>query len=255
MKPAALRGIAILLASALWTMPVRAGDVVSLNLCTDEFLVLLAPERIAALSPLARDPSLSVVASSAKTLPWVRADAEAVLMLHPSLVLAGPYGAQTTLAILTRAGMRVERTTLPQDFGAIRAETSRLAALLGVPARGAALLADMDARLASVPPHPALRALALAPRGYTAPVGSLEDSVLRAAGLINAGTGARVGLEAIVAHPPALLVEDLTPDYPSLATDMLRHPALSRIPRRFVPPALLACGGPWSARAVEMLAS
>ena len=36
--------------------------VVSLNLCTDQMLVLLAPEKVAALSPLARDPALSFVA-------------------------------------------------------------------------------------------------------------------------------------------------------------------------------------------------
>jgi iron complex transport system substrate-binding protein len=240
-------------AGALLTTPARAGDVVSLNLCTDEFLVLLAPDRVAALSPLARDPSLSVVAATARHLPWVRADAEAVLMLHPALVLAGPYGAQTTLAVLAQAGLRVVRTALPRNFAAIRAETSRLAGLLGVPARGAALLAKMDARLAAIPRHPPLRALALAPRGYTAAAGSLEDAVLRAAGLVNAGTGARVGLEAILAHPPDLLVVQQAPDFPSLATDMLQHPALAGIPRRSVPPALLACGGPWTAQAVQIL--
>ena len=43
--------------------------VVSLNLCTDQMLVLLAPEKIAALSPLARDPALSFVAPQAAHLP------------------------------------------------------------------------------------------------------------------------------------------------------------------------------------------
>ena len=68
-------------------------------------LVLLAPEKIAALSPLARDPALSFVAPQAAHLPIVRASAEAVLRLHPDLVLAAPYGAQTTLALL-QAGAR-----------------------------------------------------------------------------------------------------------------------------------------------------
>nr|WP_283949843.1 ABC transporter substrate-binding protein [Limobrevibacterium gyesilva] len=234
--------------------PAQAGGVVSLNLCTDEFLVLLAPQRIAALSPLARDPALSVVAEAARNFPWVRPDAEAVLALHPDLVLAGPYGAQTTLAALERRGVPVERTRLPQDFAAIRAETRRLAELLGAPARGLALLVEMDSRLAAVPRRPPLRALPLQARGYTAPPRSLEDAVLHAAGLINAGTGARLGLEAVVADPPALLVVAQAPDYPSLATDLLQHPALAGIPRRSIPPALLACGGPWTVRAVELLA-
>jgi iron complex transport system substrate-binding protein len=242
------------MALLLLAAPVRAGDVVSLNLCTDEFLVLLAPARVAALSPLARDPALSVVAAAAAELPWVRADAEAVLRLHPALVLAGPYGAQTTLAVLRQAGVRVDTTVLPQDFPAIRAETLRLAALLGAPGRGAALVAEMAARLAAISPHPPLRALALAARGYTAPAESLEGAMLRAAGLDNAGSGARLGLEAIAAHPPDLLVVQQAPDFPSLGTDMLRHPALAGIPVRGVPPALMACGGPWTARAVALLA-
>jgi iron complex transport system substrate-binding protein len=238
----------------LLAAPARAGDVVSLNLCTDDFLVKLAPARVAALSPLARDPALSVVASAAAHLPWVRADAEAVLRLHPALVLAGPYGAQTTLAALRRAGLRVVETRLPDSFPEIRAETMRLAVLLGVPARGAALLARMNARLAGIHRTPRLRALPLAPRGYSSGPGTLEDAVLRAAGLVNMATGRRLGLEAILVDRPNLLVVASTPEFPSLATDMLRHPALRGIPRRRLPPALLACGGPWTARAVQLLA-
>ncbi|MDE2574137.1 MAG: ABC transporter substrate-binding protein [Rhodospirillales bacterium] len=232
----------------------RAGDVVSMNLCTDDYLVLLAPERIAALSPLARDPSLSVVAAQARHLPWVRADGEAVMNLHPSLVLAAPYGAQTTVAVLEGLGVRIERIALAQDFAAIRKETRRLAALLGVPARGESLIAAMDQDLSGVRTGRKLRALALAPRGYAAGPGTLEDSVLRAAGLDDIGRGGRLGLEAILAARPQLLVVADAPGFPSLATDMLTHPILAAIPRRALPPALLACAGPWSAAAVAMLA-
>ena len=70
-----------LLAALLFCHGAQAAGVVSLNLCTDQYLVQLAPEQVAALSPLARDPSLSVVAAEAARLPWVRADAEAVLKL------------------------------------------------------------------------------------------------------------------------------------------------------------------------------
>jgi iron complex transport system substrate-binding protein len=231
-----------------------AERVVSLNLCTDQFLVLLAPEKAVALSPLARDPALSVVAGRAASMPWVRADAEAVLELRPDLVLAGPFGARTTLAALERRGVRVERTAMPQDFAAIRAETRRFAALLGATAKGEALLGTMDRTLAAVVPRPRLRALALQARGYAAGPGSLADSVLLAAGMTDAGAGRRLSLEAIAADPPDLLVTAAAPEYPSLATDLLAHPVLAGIPRRTWPPALLACGGPWTARAVALLA-
>jgi iron complex transport system substrate-binding protein len=243
--------IAILLA-----IPAPAAErVVSLNLCSDQMLVLLAPEQVAALSPLARDPALSFVAARAATMPVVRGSAEAVLRLHPDLVLAGDFGAQTTVALLEQEGVPVWRLDLPQDFAAIWAQTTRLAARLGVPERGAALIAAMDAVLRSVrPPAHRITAIALEPRGYTAGPGSLMDAVLRAAGLTNAADGRPLGLEALLRHAPDLLVVPVSPAYASLATDMLDSPAVAAIPRREVPPPLTICAGPFTAQAVAMLA-
>ncbi|MGA9015943.1 MAG: ABC transporter substrate-binding protein [Acetobacteraceae bacterium] len=229
--------------------------VVSLNLCTDQMLVLLAPEKIAALSTLARDPSLSYVAPQAVQLPIVRASAEAVLRLRPDLVVAAPYGAQTTLALLQQEGVPVLRVALPHDFAGIREMTRLLAATLGVPQRGEALLAAMDARLDKLlkPDHD-VRALVWEPRGLTAGPGTLMDAVLRAAGLDNASDGSRASLETLLRHPPDVLVVQTVPSYPSLATALLDHPALAGLPRREIPPALTICAGPFSAEAAALLA-
>ena len=228
--------------------------VVSLNLCTDQMLVLLAPEKIAALSPLARDPSLSYVAEKAAHLPTVRASAEAVLRLHPDLVLAAPYGAQTTLALLAQERIPQLRITLPRDFAGIRRMTRLLAVTLGVPERGEALIAAMDAKLAALPrpEHPA-RALVWEPRGFTAGPGTLMDAVLRAAGLDNASDGRSVSVEALLRRPPDLLVVPTDPAYPSLATELLDHPALAHLRRRAIPPVLAICAGPFNAEAAAML--
>jgi iron complex transport system substrate-binding protein len=234
--------------------PAVAARVVSLNLCTDEYLALLAPEQVAGLTPLARDPSLSVVAEQAARLPTVRADAEAVLRLHPDLVLAAPYGAQTTLTLLKQRGLRMDVADLPTDFDGIRRTTRHFAALLGVPARGETLLAAMDATLRAIPARPPRDALFLEPRGWTAAAGSLAHAVMSAAGLRDQGNGRLVGLEMLATHPPALLVTPESSGFPSLATDLLRHPALAAIPRVTVPPALIACAGPWSAQAAAILA-
>jgi iron complex transport system substrate-binding protein len=248
----------LLLAALLLARPQPANAlqrVVSLNLCSDELLVLLAPAQIAALSPLARDPALSAVAATAAALPVVPASAEAVLRLHPDLVLAGAYGAQTTRALLQQAGVPVRRLTMPEDFAGIRAQTRQVAGWLGVPARGAALVAAMDATLAAIP-RPARRITAIAwePRGYTAGPGSLLDAVLRAAGLANIGRGGRLGLEALLRRPPDLLVVPQAPAFPSLATALLDSPAVAGIPRRALPPALTTCAGPFTAQAAAMLA-
>ncbi len=250
-----LVAIALALAPALPAMaaPER---VVSLNLCTDQMLVLLAPEKIAALSRLARDPALSYVADRAAAYPAVRPYAETVLALKPDLVLAGSFGAQATLALLERQGIQVLRVGLPRDFAQIRAEIRTLAAALGVPERGEALIADMDARLASVRPPSGrrLRALAWEPRGYTPGPGSLSHAVLEAAGLDDMATGRHVGLEQLLLHPPDLLVTPPPARFPSLATDLLHHPATRGIPRREIPPDLTICAGPFTAEAVQRLA-
>jgi iron complex transport system substrate-binding protein len=247
----------VILVLVFWlaSFPAWAGGVVSLNLCTDQLLVLLAPERVAALEPLARDPALSFVAGQAAALPRVPADAEAVLRLHPDLVLAGDYGAQTTVAVLRRRGLRVVQVPEAEDFDAIEAQITQVAGLLGVPARGTAMVADMRARLAALPHAPAgTSALFWEARGYTAGPGSRGDAVLRAAGLRNEGTGGVVGMETLLRNPPDLLVTQTAPGYPSMATDLAEAPVLKRLRHLRVPPALLICGGPFTVTAAEMLA-
>ena len=230
-----------------------APDVVSLNLCTDQYLLALAPQRAAAVTFLARDRELSAMAAAAAEIPTVRADAEAVLVLRPVLVLAAPWGARATLDALTRRGVTVERIDPPTDFASIRATTRHLGARLGAAARAEALLAAMDAMLA-VPRTAQGGAIALEPRGLTAGPGSLRDAVLRAAGLTNAGDGRQLSLEALARAPAVLLVVAPPPSYPARATEFLAHPVLAHHPRREVPPHLIICGGPWSAGAVALLA-
>jgi hypothetical protein len=53
------------LLALLLTTPAHALRVVSLNLCADDYAALLAPESVAALTPLAADPSVSPVAEAA----------------------------------------------------------------------------------------------------------------------------------------------------------------------------------------------
>jgi len=233
-----------------------AERVVSLNLCTDQWLVLLAPEQVAGLSPLARDPSLSFVAEAATRLLMVRASAEAVMDRHPDLVLGARFGAQTTLALLERAGLRVERLDIPTDFPGIRVALRAVATLLGVPERAGPLLAAMDAAL---PPAPRsataqpIQALVWEPRGWTSGPGTMMDAVVRAAGMVDAGSGRRVGLEALLRHPPDLLVLPEAAAGASLATEMLRHPAVRGIPVRSIPTTLTICPGPFTAEAVVRL--
>jgi iron complex transport system substrate-binding protein len=126
-------------------------------------------------------------------------------------------------------------------------------ALLGASAKAEALLGAMRATLAAAPPARGRTAMVLEPRGYVAGHLTLAAAVLRAAGYADAGLAGQPGLEALLIHPPDLLVTATAPRFPSLATDLLRHPALAAIPRRTIPPPLLLCGGPWTAAAILLL--
>ncbi len=244
----------LLLALGLsWSGPCYARRVVSLNLCTDQLAVLLAPEEIVALEPLARDPALSFVAAQASHLPTVRADAEAVLALAPDLVLAGTYGAQTTIALLRARGLHVVQFADPTGFAQVADQVTQVAALLGKRLDGARMVAAMWRRLAAVPKRHATAVLWQA-GGWSAGPGSFGDAVLRAAGLTNLGTGGRIGLEALLAARPDLLVTEQAARFPSLATDLAWHPALRAVSHSVVPSPLLVCEGPFSVGAVEALA-
>ena len=242
-----------LLAAAFWPTLAHGERVVSLNLCTDQLLVLLAPEQVTALEPLARDPALSFVAAQAAHLPMVRADAEAVLALHPDLILAGAYGAQTTLALLRARGLRVIQTADPTSFAEIAAQITDIAHVLHAEAKGQALTRMMWNRLAAIHPRAGTAIFAEA-GGWTAGHASFGDAVLRAAGLSNVGSGGRMGTESLLAAHPDLLVTDQPARFPSMATDLAWHPALRALPRRTLDPSLLVCPGPFSVDAVEALA-
>ncbi|WP_439580013.1 ABC transporter substrate-binding protein [Elioraea sp.] len=251
------------LALALAAGPVAAKPqrVVSLNLCADQFVVALAERgRIAALSPLAADPSLSAVAADVAWLPRVRTVAEEVLPLRPDLAIAGPWGAARVAAMLEARGVTVLRLGLAEDFDAILDHLRAVAAALGETARGEALAASIARDLAAIPPRAdAPRALVWQARGFVPGRGTLPDAVLRAAGLVNAAPFAGYGfvpLERLLADPPDLVVTAPAAGPPSLSEALLEHPALARaaIPRARIDPAWLACGGPQTVRAAAALA-
>ncbi len=237
--------------------------VVSLNLCADQFLVLLLPrDRIAALSPLADDPTLSAVAGRAAGIRRVAPLAEAVLPLAPDLAVAGPWGGAGAASVLERRGIPVLRLGLAETFSAIEEQLLRIGEALGEGETASRLAAEMRTALDALPPAPREkpRALVWQARGFVPGAGTLADSVLVAAGFANAapfrGYGF-VALEALLASPPSLLVTAPPGGPASLSTALTNHPAIARaaIPRATVDPALLACGSPLTVDAAVTLAA
>jgi iron complex transport system substrate-binding protein len=233
--------------------------IVSLNACLDVMLVHLADRRqIAALSHYAREPQGSTIAAVAKTLPSIWESAEEVISIQPDLVLASRHSAPATRNALQRLGVPVERFSVPKTVAESRDQVSRVARLVGRPARGEALLARIDAALAAARPPVgtrALTALIYQPNGFSPGPGTLADELMTLAGFENVArryglkTWGNVPLERVLADPPeVLLVGEVSPGARSWADRVMTHPALKALDGRLrqarVPERLLYCGGP-----------
>ncbi len=270
--------IAVLLWGLLFPSAVGAGNVparaappqriVSLTVCTDQLLLdLVEHDRIAALSYLAVDPTLSAKVEEARGFKGVHGMAEEVLALEPDLVIAQEYSTTATVSLLRRLGFRVVLVPLATDFEGMRRAIRTIAEAVGKPARGEAMIAAFDARIAAAAPQGAERPRAIAydVNSIVSGRGTLIDAALGAAGFHNAardralGPGDRMPLEEIVADPPELIVLANAPDtFRSTVSDNLRHPAFASVlqsrPHMSIAMPLWLCATPQIAGAVEELA-
>ena len=269
-----MAAILALVASTADAAGPRPQRVVSMNLCTDQLVLLLAARgRIASVSYLAFDPEVSYFADAAQELQanhGLHANhglAEEILPLRPDLILAGTYTTRATVAVLRRFGHRVLTLDPADGFDAIRRNIQTVALALGDPAKAERIIAEFDRRLSAITPDRNAtppRAIVLQPRGMTTGPGSLADGILRTAGLQNLSADLGVTgmgflpLERIIqAGPDLLVVAARAEGRPSLAHHALRHPAyaaIGRAGRVELPASLWTCGGPQAADAVELLA-
>jgi iron complex transport system substrate-binding protein len=184
--------------------------VMSLDQCADQDVLALAPRgSIVGLSHRAgaRD---SFLRAQSVGLPRRRASSEAVLAAGPQVVVAYWGGDPRLSALLARRGIAVVTIGEASSFDGVRANVRRVAAALGQPARGEAVVARMNAELAAA--RGAWRgrsALYLTPSGFTAGPGTMIDAILTGAGLSGAAGHAGFGpvsLERLVTDPPSAFV-------------------------------------------------
>jgi iron complex transport system substrate-binding protein len=241
---------------------VRAGKpqrIVSLNPCLDVILVQVADlSQIAALSHYARDSYSSTFAPLARTLPFTYETAEEVLALSPDLVMTGRHSSLATRNALDRLKISTALFGVPETVADSLDQVREVAALVGHPERGEALVARIEAALAKAAPKPGtpkLSALVFMPGGFASGPGTLMDEMMGRMGLENAATryglkrSMNVPLELVIADPPDLLMSgEPWPGAPSWAVRVMTHPALSHVAghmqRATFPERLLFCGGP-----------
>lgn len=249
------------------TQPQR---IVSLNLCTDQLLLLLVErERIASLSRFAADPAWSWLADAAAGIPTNRGQAEEVLRFGPDLVLTSQFSATLAANLLERLGHPVVRLGFASTLEEVYAQIREIAVLTGTSAEGDILIAgiadridrtsaDLYSRLAGK------RALFLASNGFSYGSGTLQDAFLHDVGLRNIAAEAGVRGPApmplellLVARPDFIFHDPLTPLDTQLAHPLLLHPALAALGegtrRLTLPEAWFQCAGPQVALAWESL--
>ncbi|WCT75150.1 ABC transporter substrate-binding protein [Sphingomonas naphthae] len=253
--PIALAALALLGAA-----PAPPKRIVSVNLCADQYLLALAdPAQIAGLTSNAADPDMSAAAAQARGHHIMRKSAEERLALDPDLILGKTWGLTAT------ADPRVPVLPLPpaESYAAIVEQVRTVAAAVGHPARGAALVARMDRELAALPrPGRGRVAAYYQRRGFMTGTGTLVDDLMARVGLVN--LAARLGKpplsqlsleEMIAARPDFLIVESATDRVTDQGTEMLHHPILAAIPRLRIPEAWTVCGGPAYVLAARSLAA
>jgi iron complex transport system substrate-binding protein len=240
------------------TAPVlaRPARVVSLNPCIDSVLVQVADRgQVAAISHWSQDPDgTSLPLALARSFPAQGGTAEEVIALKPDLVLLTPYTPLATRDALARLGVRTLSIGVPATIPESIAQVRVIADAVGQPARGAALVAEIEAGLRQTRRAGARPALMRMASGFVPGPGSLSEALMAHAGLLSLsadyglkGAGV-IGLEGLALKPPPLLITD-RPE--------ALHPVVARLPVTVAAfdRGLLNCGGPSLVPAAERLAA
>ncbi len=243
-------------------------SVASLNVCTDQLVMLLAaPGQLKSISNLSRDPTLSPLYEQAKQHPINKGVAEEILLVKPDLVVTGTFSLHNTTSLLRRLNFRVEEFKYSQSVETIAADIRRMGRLLERTGTAEAMASRFEHQLAGLEPLACSRkpvAIAYGVRGVAMGKGTLAHSAIEAAGFTN--MAAELGYEGVTAFPLELLVQDPpdliilpkpTPGAPALADEILAHPVLARLKATvtggFSSPAALSCGGPFTMDAIQEL--
>ena len=128
-----------------------AASIASLNLCTDEYLLLLArPQEIASVSFLSQDPLESPLWKEAQRHPPNRGSLEEVLGRRPKLVLTMGGGGRATSLIARRLGIGAVDLRPVSALDDVAFNFRAVAAALDEPGRAKPWLARL-ARLRAAP--------------------------------------------------------------------------------------------------------
>ena len=236
-----------------------AASIASLNLCTDEYLLLLArPQEIASISFLSQNPLESPLWKLAKRHHSNRGSLEQVLGRKPDTLLTMGGGGRASSLIARRLRMRAVDLRPVAAIDDVTFNLNAVAAALGDPGRAQPWLRRLSA-LRLTRPKKAQDTMWVGGGGQSIGVPSVGADWLRLAGLKQrALSGDRVSLEDLLVRPPAVLVQSrYRSGQMSHGTTWLSHPILrqARTHRLQVDGRAWTCMGPLVIPEIERLRS
>lgn len=238
-------------ASALVLAAETAVRAASLNLCTDEYLLLLAaPGQIVSVSHLARDPLESTLWMRARRHPENNGTLEGVARQRPTLLLTMGGGGGDRMRLAARLGMKVLDLPFPSSPEEVVTQARQVARALGSP-QAAAPYAEVLKRLRATRP-PGKEGALLAQGGSSIAPDGLSAAWLGLAGYRQpALPGNRLSLERLATKPPKWLVmSDYRRTQKSRGQAFLAHPLVRRLSDR----TIRTDGRPWTCGGLPMLA-
>ena len=264
----------IYLLLVLLTLPLslaaKPQKIVSLGLCTDQLLLLLAErEQIASLSVWALDRNMSYMADAVGDLPLNNASAEEVVRFEPDLVVTNQFVAWDSARFLRRLGYDVRQVPEVKSIADIYRLLRLFGDWIGARPRAESIILQMQQRLQAIRERfadkPQKTVIVYAPNGFTIGANTLEDDLFAHAGYRNLAADMgidgfqQISLEKLVAANPDVLQIDRNLSRPdSMATAHVEHPVLDKLLQRRedldVPTSLRICAGPMVVDAVEMMA-
>lgn len=196
--------ISLALAGAAEAAPQRAA---SLNLCTDELLLLLAaPEQIASVTHLAHQEAETPLWRAARRYRKNDGSLLSVAGLRPDLVLTMGGGARDRAGIAKKLGIRTLDLPFPRNLDDIEAGIRQVATALGRPAAGRRILARLG-HLKRTRPASGLDAIWLGGGGRSVAATGLAAEWMALGGFRQRQLkGDRVSLEQLLVEPPELLL-------------------------------------------------
>lgn len=230
--------------------------VASLDLCADEYLLLLAPRtEIASVSRLSHDPADSPLWRAARRYPANRGNLESALAARPTLLLKMGGDGRSTSFIAQRLGIRTISLAYPATTADVETTMVRVATALGDRRR-----ADgWRQRLAKLRSLPIKRrdAIYLTGGGDSLSASSLGAEWMRLAGYAQRPLpGGRASLETLAIHPPQILLRSTyRRAQPSLGQRWLDHPLVRHAASKRVDTdgRPWTCAGPLMLKEVERL--